>query len=60
MGQDKSKGFVWRLGRFLEVQFPQRSKALRTGAFVVPFIFDTVPLLYRVRICSTNNHSPIT
>uniref|UniRef100_A0A3B3CNZ4 Progestin and adipoQ receptor family member VI n=1 Tax=Oryzias melastigma TaxID=30732 RepID=A0A3B3CNZ4_ORYME len=34
--------------RFVELQFPQRSKALRTGAFVVPFLFDTVPLFYRV------------
>ncbi|XP_006801894.2 membrane progestin receptor delta [Neolamprologus brichardi] len=34
--------------RFLELQCPKRSKALRTIAFVVPFIFDTVPLIYRV------------
>ncbi|XP_013878897.1 progestin and adipoQ receptor family member 6 isoform X1 [Austrofundulus limnaeus] len=34
--------------RFVELQFPKRSKVLRTGAFVVPFIFDTVPLFYRV------------
>uniref|UniRef100_A0A673A8C3 Progestin and adipoQ receptor family member VI n=1 Tax=Sphaeramia orbicularis TaxID=375764 RepID=A0A673A8C3_9TELE len=34
--------------RFLELQCPQRSKALRTAAFVVPFIFDTVPLFYRI------------
>lgn len=38
--------------RFLELQFPQRSKALRTGAFVVPFMFDTVPLFYRVSVCT--------
>lgn len=38
------------LRRFLELQFPQRSKALRTGAFVVPFIFDTIPLFYRVSV----------
>ncbi|KAM7421451.1 hypothetical protein PAMA_015539 [Pampus argenteus] len=37
--------------RFLEVQFPQRSKALRTGAFIFPFIFDTVPLFYRILLC---------
>ncbi|XP_034465970.1 membrane progestin receptor delta isoform X1 [Hippoglossus hippoglossus] len=37
--------------RFLELQFPQRSKALRTGAFVVPFLFDTVPLFYRILLC---------
>ncbi|XP_034729202.1 membrane progestin receptor delta isoform X1 [Etheostoma cragini] len=37
--------------RFLELQFPQRSKVLRTGAFVLPFIFDTVPLFYRILLC---------
>uniref|UniRef100_A0A1A8IHL6 Progestin and adipoQ receptor family member VI n=1 Tax=Nothobranchius kuhntae TaxID=321403 RepID=A0A1A8IHL6_NOTKU len=37
--------------RFVELQFPKRSKALRTGAFVVPFIFDTVPLFYRILLC---------
>ncbi|KAM9852197.1 membrane progestin receptor delta [Aulostomus maculatus] len=37
--------------RFLEVQFPHRSKVLRTGAFVLPFIFDTVPLFYRILLC---------
>ena len=36
------------LYRFLELQFPQRSKVLRTGAFVFPFLFDTIPLFYRV------------
>ncbi|KAG7260700.1 hypothetical protein CRUP_016087 [Coryphaenoides rupestris] len=35
--------------RFLELQFPQRSKVLRTGAFVFPFLFDTFPLFYRLR-----------
>jgi len=42
--------------RFLELQFPQRSKALRTGAFVLPFIFDTVPLFYRVSLSGTNTY----
>ncbi|XP_026173401.1 membrane progestin receptor delta isoform X2 [Mastacembelus armatus] len=37
--------------RFLELQFPQRSKVLRTAAFVVPFVFDTVPLFYRILLC---------
>ncbi|KAM9310577.1 membrane progestin receptor delta isoform 2-T2 [Pholidichthys leucotaenia] len=37
--------------RFMELQFPKRSKALRTGAFVVPFIFDTIPLVYRILLC---------
>lgn len=38
------------LCRFLEQQFPQRSKFLRTGAFVLPFLFDSVPLFYRVSV----------
>ncbi|XP_076006335.1 membrane progestin receptor delta [Genypterus blacodes] len=37
--------------RFLELQFPQRSKVLRTGAFIFPFIFDTTPLLYKLLLC---------
>ncbi|XP_034030145.1 membrane progestin receptor delta isoform X2 [Thalassophryne amazonica] len=37
--------------RFLELQCPQRSKAVRTGAFIVPFIFDTIPLFYRILLC---------
>lgn len=37
--------------RFVELQFPQRSKVLRTAAFVVPFIFDSVPLVYRILLC---------
>lgn len=36
------------LCRFLEQRSPQRSKLLRTGAFVLPFLFDSVPLFYRV------------
>lgn len=49
-GDDKVKWSLPSVGlrRFLELQFPKRSKALRTIAFVVPFIFDTVPLVYRV------------
>ncbi|XP_008322401.1 membrane progestin receptor delta isoform X2 [Cynoglossus semilaevis] len=43
--------------RFLELQFPQRSKVLRTGAFIVPFIFDTVPLFYRILLCVGGNCS---
>ncbi|XP_041843575.1 membrane progestin receptor delta isoform X3 [Melanotaenia boesemani] len=44
--------------RFLELQFPQRSKALRTGAFVLPFLFDTVPLFYRIVLCCGGSCSP--
>lgn len=34
--------------RFVELQFPQKSKVLRTSAFVVPFLFDSFPLFFRV------------
>ncbi|XP_052002260.1 membrane progestin receptor delta-like [Xyrauchen texanus] len=34
--------------RFIELQFPHRSKIMRTAAFVVPFLFDSVPLFYRM------------
>ncbi|XP_033836739.1 membrane progestin receptor delta isoform X1 [Periophthalmus magnuspinnatus] len=37
--------------RFVELWDPQRSKVLRTAAFVVPFIFDTMPLFYRIVLC---------
>ncbi|CAL8259284.1 unnamed protein product [Boreogadus saida] len=44
--------------RFLELQFPQRSKVLRTGAFVFPFLFDTVPLFYRLLLCCWGSCGP--
>ncbi|XP_068616694.1 membrane progestin receptor delta [Brachionichthys hirsutus] len=44
--------------RFLELQFPHRSKVLRTGAFILPFIFDTAPLLYRIVVCCGGSCSP--
>lgn len=37
--------------RFEELWRPQWSKILRTTAFVVPFIFDSVPLVYRIALC---------
>ncbi|KAJ0066683.1 hypothetical protein NL108_017876, partial [Boleophthalmus pectinirostris] len=37
--------------RFVELRSPQRSKVLRTAAFVVPFIFDTLPLVHRLCLC---------
>ncbi|KAK7886503.1 hypothetical protein WMY93_026124 [Mugilogobius chulae] len=37
--------------RFVELWAPQRSKVMRTAAFVVPFIFDTTPLIYRILLC---------
>ncbi|XP_039705725.1 membrane progestin receptor delta isoform X1 [Pteropus medius] len=35
--------------RFPELESPGLSKALRTGAFAYPFLFDNLPLFYRVR-----------
>ncbi|XP_019370205.1 PREDICTED: progestin and adipoQ receptor family member 6 [Gavialis gangeticus] len=37
--------------RFLELEFPRLSKALRTMAFVYPFVYDNVPLFYRLLFC---------
>ncbi|XP_063055435.1 membrane progestin receptor delta [Engraulis encrasicolus] len=37
--------------RFLEVPFPHRSKILRLWAFVFPFLFDNIPLFYRLLLC---------
>lgn len=37
--------------RFEELERPQRSKVMRTAAFVVPFLFDSVPLVYRITLC---------
>ncbi|XP_056401854.1 membrane progestin receptor delta [Hyla sarda] len=37
--------------RFLEVDRPALSKILRTAAFVHPFVFDNVPLFYRLLFC---------
>ncbi|XP_039608344.1 membrane progestin receptor delta [Polypterus senegalus] len=34
--------------RFPELEYPQWSKVLRTTAFVYPFLFDNIPLFYRV------------
>lgn len=36
--------------RFLEAERPCLSKASRTLAFVYPYIFDSIPIFYRVRI----------
>lgn len=34
--------------RFLELERPWLSKASRTLAFVYPYLFDSIPLFYRV------------
>uniref|UniRef100_A0A672S5U5 Progestin and adipoQ receptor family member 6 n=1 Tax=Sinocyclocheilus grahami TaxID=75366 RepID=A0A672S5U5_SINGR len=44
--------------RFVELQFPHKSKILRTAAFVVPFLFDSFPLFYRLLSCCWGSCSP--
>nr|XP_057908879.1 membrane progestin receptor delta isoform X1 [Doryrhamphus excisus] len=44
--------------RFLEVHSPKKSKMLRTSAFVVPFIFDSMPIFYRLLLCCGGICSP--
>lgn len=36
--------------RFPELESPGLSKILRSAAFVYPFLFDNLPLFYRVRL----------
>ncbi|XP_027522559.1 membrane progestin receptor gamma isoform X3 [Corapipo altera] len=38
--------------RFLEVERPRLSKAWRTLAFVYPYLFDSIPLFYRLYLCA--------
>lgn len=40
--------------RFLEVERPGLSKASRTLAFAYPYLFDSIPLFYRV--CTAPRH----
>ncbi|KAM9805945.1 membrane progestin receptor delta isoform 1-T1 [Syngnathus typhle] len=44
--------------RFVEVRFPRRSKVLRTAAFVLPFVFDSLPVFYRLLLCCGGCCSP--
>uniref|UniRef100_A0A9J7X137 Progestin and adipoQ receptor family member VI n=3 Tax=Cyprinus carpio TaxID=7962 RepID=A0A9J7X137_CYPCA len=44
--------------RFVELQFPHKSKILRTAAFIVPFLFDSFPLFYRLLSCCWGSCSP--
>nr|XP_006005172.1 PREDICTED: progestin and adipoQ receptor family member 6 [Latimeria chalumnae] len=37
--------------RFPELEHPKFSKILRTVAFVYPFLFDNIPLFYRLLFC---------
>ncbi|KAF6293400.1 progestin and adipoQ receptor family member 6 [Rhinolophus ferrumequinum] len=45
------------LPRFPELESPGLSKALRTGAFAYPFLFDNLPLFYRLGLCWGGSHS---
>ncbi|NXF00982.1 MPRGB protein, partial [Smithornis capensis] len=38
--------------RFLEVERPRLSKFSRTLAFVYPYLFDSIPLFYRLYLCA--------
>ncbi|XP_005511299.2 membrane progestin receptor gamma isoform X1 [Columba livia] len=38
--------------RFLEVERPGLSKASRTLAFAYPYLFDSIPLFYRLYMCA--------
>ncbi|XP_054341204.1 membrane progestin receptor delta isoform X2 [Pongo pygmaeus] len=42
---------------FLELESPGLSKVLRTGAFAYPFLFDNLPLFYRLGLCWSRGHS---
>ncbi|XP_068778500.1 membrane progestin receptor delta isoform X3 [Struthio camelus] len=37
--------------RFPELEHPRLSKVLRTAAFVYPFLYDNIPLFYRLLFC---------
>ncbi|XP_036046114.1 membrane progestin receptor delta isoform X3 [Onychomys torridus] len=43
--------------RFPELERPRFSKALRTAAFLYPFLFDNLPLFYRLQLCWGRAHS---
>uniref|UniRef100_G3U436 Progestin and adipoQ receptor family member 6 n=1 Tax=Loxodonta africana TaxID=9785 RepID=G3U436_LOXAF len=42
--------------RFPELESPGLSKALRTAAFAYPFLFDNLPLFYRLNLCWGQGH----
>ncbi|KAM7053566.1 membrane progestin receptor delta isoform 1-T2 [Molossus nigricans] len=43
--------------RFPELESPGFSKILRTGAFAYPFLYDNLPLFYRLGLCWGRGHS---
>lgn len=42
---------------FPELESPRLSKVLRTTAFAYPFLFDNLPLFYRLQLCWGRTHS---
>lgn len=44
--------------RFPELESPGLSKILRTAAFTYPFLFDNLPLFYRVRVLGAPAQAP--
>ncbi|XP_025069992.1 membrane progestin receptor gamma isoform X3 [Alligator sinensis] len=43
------------LERFPELEQPRFSKVLRTLAFVYPYLFDSIPLFYRLYLCAEDS-----
>ncbi|XP_036778411.1 membrane progestin receptor delta isoform X5 [Manis pentadactyla] len=43
--------------RFPELESPGLSKILRTAAFAYPFLFDNLPLFYRLGLCWGRSHN---
>ncbi|KAL6032682.1 hypothetical protein STEG23_025046 [Scotinomys teguina] len=43
--------------RFPELESPRFSKVLRTAAFLHPFLFDSLPLFYRLQLCWGRAHN---
>uniref|UniRef100_A0A8C9DRY5 Progestin and adipoQ receptor family member 6 n=1 Tax=Prolemur simus TaxID=1328070 RepID=A0A8C9DRY5_PROSS len=43
--------------RFPELESPGLSKVLRTAAFAYPFLFDNLPLFYRLGLCWGRGHN---
>ncbi|XP_029431071.1 membrane progestin receptor gamma isoform X2 [Rhinatrema bivittatum] len=41
--------------RFPEVDRPQFSKGIRSMAFIYPYLFDSVPLFYRLCVCAESD-----
>uniref|UniRef100_A0A2K6GDG5 Progestin and adipoQ receptor family member 6 n=1 Tax=Propithecus coquereli TaxID=379532 RepID=A0A2K6GDG5_PROCO len=55
--QPIQSGLSLLLPRFPELESPGLSKVLRTAAFAYPFLFDNLPLFYRLGLCWGRGHS---